>query len=98
MIRAVVSVMQELHEFARVRRAHRQACGGVIIHNLQCEMEVKNVEDETRPLEFDIRALDMHASRSRSAVMEAMVLTGELAAKWGADKSVPLIFRCAGLR
>lgn len=83
--------MQRLHEVSKAREQLRHKAGCAPIVNMNCILHVKNVESEDPTI--NLRAVAVHESDSRSAVMEMMVLAGEVAAKWANSKGVPVLNR-----
>jgi hypothetical protein len=94
-VEAALGVMQELQELSVAREAYRKKNGSVLIPNMECNITVDGMDDPSTELAISVRPLCMHESPTRMAVMEAMLLTGELAAKWGAERRLPLLYRCA---
>jgi exoribonuclease R len=59
--------------------------------NMNCILHVSNVQS-AEP-EINVRAVAVHDSEARTAVMEMMVLAGQVAAKWAAAKGIPVLYR-----
>ena len=81
---------------ARAREAHRKAKGCVDISNMECNVRVAGLDTAASEADLDIavHVIAAHESPSRQMVKEAMVLAGEIAALWGAQHHVPLLYRC----
>lgn len=87
--------LQEADRFATARTEYRMRNGSVSIPNMECSLFVTGMDDPKSEVTVTPRPLAMHHSASRLAVMEAMVLAGEVAAKFGAEQGLPLLYRCA---
>lgn len=83
--------MQRLCAASRARTKLREQSECAPIVNMNCLIHVKDVESE-HP-EISVKAVAVHESESRAAVMEMMVLAGQVAAKWACKKGVPVLFR-----
>jgi RNB domain len=95
-----VSRLQAMHAVSSARRDHRTAAGAQDIPSIECQVFVSNLDPENHGTEgssepdITVRPILMHQSPARQAVMEMMVLAGEIGAKWAASRGVPVLFRC----
>jgi RNB domain len=93
-----VSRLQAMHAVSSARRAHRTAAGAQDIPSIECQVFVSNLDPESAEgssePDITVRPILMHQSPARQAVMEMMVLAGEIGAKWAASRGVPVLFRC----
>lgn len=82
---------------AAAREAHRKAKGAVDIPNMECVVRVADLPFDAAEadLAIDVHVIAPHESPSRLMVKEAMVLAGEIAALWGAEYKIPMLYRCA---
>ena len=90
--------VQELHRFAQARSDYRHKNGAITILNSECQVFVKGMDDPNvtaDDLDISVKPLIMQDSPSRVAVSESMIMAGELAARWAAQSSIHLPFRCA---
>jgi RNB domain len=94
MHRSCIAAVQALHRLAQLRTKLREAAGAAPIYNMNCQMYVDDVESSEPTI--SVQPVAVHESHARTAVMEMMVLAGEVAAKWAHQKRVPMLFRCAG--
>jgi len=75
-----------IHELAKTRLAWRKSQGAISINLPESSIKVDT--------EADTITIDMlEASASRDMVAEMMILTGEIAARYGEDNELPLPFR-----
>lgn len=84
--------MQRLRAASKARARLREKAQCAPIVNMNCLIHVKDVESENP--DISVRAVAVHESESRAAVMEMMVLAGQVAAKWAFARGVPVLFRC----
>lgn len=87
-------IMQRLREASQARTKLREQAQCAPIVNMNCLIHVKNVESEDP--DITLRSVAVHESEARTAVMEMMVLAGQVAAKWASAKGVPVLYRCGG--
>lgn len=60
-------------------------------------MRVEGMDDLTREPQVSIRALAPEDAAARAVVKEAMIVAGEVAARWGHERKIPLLYRCETL-
>ena len=94
LIRMRDCAVQRLQEASRARTKLREQAQCAPIVNMNCLIHVKNVESEDP--DITLRSVAVHESEARTAVMEMMVLAGQVAAKWASAKGVPVLYRCGG--
>jgi exoribonuclease R len=82
---------QRLQLVAKARTKLREQAECAPIVNMNCLLHVKNVQSEEP--EISLKAVAVHESEARTAVMEMMVLAGQVAAKWASAKGVPVLYR-----
>jgi hypothetical protein len=86
----------------RARHCYRQRNNCIEIPTLECDLRVSNLgpDQDENDIDISISVTAPHESAARSMVKEAMVLAGEMSAKWGARRNLPLLYRyvCAQAR
>jgi len=94
---ALGEAVQDTAAMAQAREAQRQRKGCVEIPNMECVVRVGDLKFDASEDDLDIavQVIAPHESASRQMVKEAMVLAGEIAALWGGEHKVPLLYRCA---
>jgi exoribonuclease R len=88
--------MQELQKMGRARENYRKRNNCVEIPSLECDIRVGELKPDQAEEDVDIsiNVIAPHESASRCMVKEAMILAGEISAKWGASQGIPLLYRC----
>lgn len=80
----------------RARENYRKRNNCVEIPSLECDIKVGELKPDQAEEDVDIsiNVIAPHESASRCLVKEAMILAGEISAKWGASQGIPLLYRC----
>jgi hypothetical protein len=87
--------VQDLDRMSRARESYRRRNNSVEIPTLECDLRVSDLRPDLdeNDIDISINVIASHESASRSLVKEAMVLAGEISAKWGARRNLPLLYR-----
>jgi exoribonuclease II len=80
------SALESLANWARLRKSWRQSQGAITIDMPESSIKVVNDGEE-------IILQVMQEVFSRDLVAEMMIMTGEVAARYGSDHGIPLLFR-----